>query len=340
MKTDKQIIDELLADHEPAVRNAFMAALDTIRSAIILREVIDWLTRGDIDRAVEAMHIEPEAYSRLQLAMDATYTDTGIKTVENLPRRGAVFRFGVRNIEAEQWISNYSSRKVREIAEDQRLAIRQHLTTGLETGRNPRATALDVVGRVNKASGRREGGILGLTSVQERYVTSARQELLAGDEHYFTRTRRDKRFDRSIAKYIREGLPVPATLIDRAVGRYSDRLLQLRGETIARTETLTALGKAREDAIRQQIISGKLDAKDVTKIWHSAFDDRVRHTHRLLNRKKAAMDGTFVTASGASLRFPGDPDGPPREIIGCRCWLEYKVDFFASVVSRYRAERV
>ncbi len=111
---------------------------------------------------------------------------------------------------------------------------------------NPRQTALDIVGRVSRTSNRREGGVIGLTAAQGQYVARARQELLSGEpdqlQRYLERGRRDKRFDRTILASIRDGKPINRETVDRIVGRYADRLLELRGEMLARTETMTALG--------------------------------------------------------------------------------------------------
>ncbi|MDX0367281.1 hypothetical protein GOC23_06310 [Sinorhizobium meliloti] len=51
--------DELLAKYEPAHAAAFRQALEEIKSGIVLRVVVERLERGDINSAIEAMHLEP-----------------------------------------------------------------------------------------------------------------------------------------------------------------------------------------------------------------------------------------------------------------------------------------
>ena len=125
-----------------------------------------------------------------------------------------LFRFGVRNPEAEQWLREHSAQLVTRIVDDQRLAIRTAMTEGLARGDNPRVSALDIVGRVNRVTGRREGGVIGITAAQERYVASARAEVLSGDpeqlRHYLTRERRDKRFDAIVKRALARRMPVAA----------------------------------------------------------------------------------------------------------------------------------
>lgn len=340
----RERFEQLVSSFSPLLRAAFVEAIDDIRSNIVLRRVVERLEKGDVNGAIEAMHLDADAFAKLELAIAEAYNAGGAATVENLPRvtdpegNRVVFRFGVRNPEAEAWLRVHSSTLVTRIVDDQREAIRAALTEGLARGDNPRRTALDVVGRVSRTSNRREGGIIGLTAAQESYVARARQELLSGDAeamaHYLTRGRRDKRFDRAVTKALNDGKPLPRETVDRIVGRYSDRLLDLRGEMLARTETMTSLGKSRDDAIRQQIAAGKIDAADVTKHWRSAGDNRVRHTHRILNGKTAPMDGFFASPSGAMLRYPGDPNAPVSEVSGCRCWMEYKIDYMRKVAER------
>lgn len=333
----------LLGEFEPVIRQAFLEAVADIRSQITLRILIERLERRDIQGAIDALHIEREAFGSLETAIARTYEGGGIAMADDLRLRDpeghrVVFRFGVRNPEAEQWLRDHSAQLVTRIVDDQRLAIRTALTEGLARGDNPRVSSLDIVGRVNRVTGRREGGVIGLTAQQERGVARAREELLSGEpdqlKAYLSRARRDRRFDRLITAAIREGKPIPIETVNKIVGRYSERLLALRGEMLARTETMTALGQSRDDAMRQAIASGKVASDLVTKHWRSAGDGRVRHTHRVLNGNSVGFSEHFVSPSGARLRFPGDPEAPISETSGCRCSVEYKVDYTAQLIRR------
>ena len=56
--------------------------------------------------------------------------------------------------------------------------------------------------------------------------------------------------------------------------------------------------------------------------WRTQGDNRVRSTHAAANRQRVPIDQPF-NVGGALLRFPADPDGPPAEVINCRCWETY-----------------
>lgn len=346
-QTDTQIIEALFARWEPEVRAAFLDAVADIRDSITLRVVVERLERGDVDGAIHAMHLDPEAFARLERVIAEAYYEGGQATVGNLPivrdpdGNRVVFRFGIRNPIAEAWLRQHSSALVTRTTEDIRLAIRQHMAEGLARGDNPRRTALDVIGRVDRASNRRTGGIVGLTAQQERYVATARRELLSGDpdqlRHYLTRGRRDRRFDRSVTKAIREERALDADTVARITGRYSDRLLELRGEAIGLNETMTAIAKSREDAIGQQIAAGKLDAAAVTKVWKHTPNERFRPHHKAMNGKSAPWGEKFALPNGVRMKFPHDPDAPAGEKLFCKCHFAIKIDYFAAVERRFRA---
>lgn len=342
MASNRSHFEQLLDKYEPLIRDAFLSAIDEIKNQVVLKRLVERLERGDIAGAIDVLQIEAEAFGRLELAIGDAYNAGGIDMAGSMVLRDPngsriAFRFGVRNPEAEAWLRDHGAQLVTRIVDDQREAIRAALTEGLAQGNNPRTTALDIVGRVNRATGSCTGGIIGLTTPQERFVASARQELLSGDlaalRHYLTRERRDKRFDALVRKAITEGRALDKAAVDRIVGRYADRLLALRGEMLSRTETMMALGKSRDDAMRQAILSGKVDVAFVAKRWRSAGDNRVRHTHRALNNDEVGFYQSFQSPSGATLRFPGDPYAPISETSGCRCTLEYRIDYTAQFLA-------
>lgn len=343
--TQQERLAQLVAEFEPALRQAFVEAIADIRSRITLRLLIERLERGDVQGAMDMLHIEREAFGQLEIAIANAYHGGGMAMAEDLRLRDpegnrVVFRFGVRNLEAERWLTEHSGAMITRLIDDQLNGVRTALTEGLARGDNPRTTALDIIGRANRITGRREGGIIGLTAAQERFVAAARAELLSGDraqmEHYLTRQRRDRRFDAAIRKAIAAGKALTVADVGKIVGRYSERLLALRGEMLARTETMIALGKSRDDAILQAIESGKVEADLVTKHWRSAGDDRVRHTHRALDGSAVPFARVFTSPSGAVLRFPGDPAAPASEIVGCRCTVEYRIDYTERLLRQRR----
>ncbi|WMT85569.1 phage head morphogenesis protein [Pelagibacterium sp. 26DY04] len=345
MPTQRQIFEALAERLEPQVRDAFLAAVAEIRSSVTLKLLIDRLERGDIAGAIDALQIEREAYGRLDLLIGEAYNSGGIAQADALrirdPEGGRVlFRFGVRNPEAEEWLRRHSSTLITRIVEDQREAARQHLMAGLARGQNPRQTALDLVGRVSRATNERTGGVLGLTAAQERTVANARSALLSGDvegmRHYLTLSRRNKRFDPSVMAAIRDGRPISAELVARITGRLSDSYLALRGETIGRTETLNALGKARDDAMRQAIQQGKVDARFVEKIWRHSYAEHPRVQHQAMSGKAVPYLEPFVMPDGTSVRYPHDPDAPGKHTIGCRCRVEYRIDYAAMLAEQRR----
>jgi hypothetical protein len=337
----REQIGILLDQYSAAIRDTFLLAVSDIRSKITLAVIVDRLEKHDIQGAIEALNIERSAFNPVLDQIATAYNAGGNAAVEGMPAlrdpdgHRLIIRFDVRNLRAEAWLRQHSADLVTNIMADQRQAIQTAFSEGLSVGANPRQTALNVVGRINRVTGRRDGGVIGITSQQAQFVATARQELLSGDpvqlRNYLGRVRRDKRFDAVVRKAVEDAKPLNAETVARITGRYSDSLLQLRGEMIGRTETMTALNVAKDEAMQQAIDGGKVAAATVTSIWHSAHDDRVRHTHQVLDGETVPFGGTFHSPSGAMLRFPGDPRAPTAEIVGCRCWLEHKIDFLAGL---------
>lgn len=332
----------LLDELEPELRKAFEESIDNLKAGVRLAEIVTRLEERDIEGAIRAMGIEASAYRPLKKATDEVFEAGGDEAAKRVPRvtenngSTALFRFDIEHPTAAQDLRLYSSRLITgDLVPDQIDAIRNTLANGIQMGRAPRRTALDIVGRQSAVTGRREGGIIGLSSRQAEHVEAFRRRLSSGDpsemRKVFEMTRRDKRYDATIRSAVRAGKALDQATIDRMAGRYADRLLLLRGETIARTETMTAFNKGQLAAMRQAIAEGRVSETIITKVWHAFVDKRTRDTHLHLNNKAVAFREPFRAISGAELQYPGDPNGGAAEIINCRCWMETKIDFLADI---------
>lgn len=319
---------------EPALRAAFLTAVRDIRSNAQIRLIEAALRQGDIPGAIRAFNISFEAFEELDRAMEAAYLAGGASAVAAMPAlrdpllnaTRAVVRFNGRNERAESWLRNDALTKMKVFERDQVEAVRVGLEAGLARGDNPRTTALNVAGRVNKVTGRRSGGLIGLTSQQADFVENARTALLNLDESYFERfTKRDRRLDAAIRRAMRDGV-MPNELVTRAVDRYSDRLLKLRADTIARTETIAAFNAGRIEGHRQTVERLGILPHNVKKVWRSARDSRTRDKHLAMHGSEVlGLESRFSNG----LRYPGDPSGPASEVINCRCVVELSIDFLA-----------
>lgn len=92
-----------------------------------------------------------------------------------------------------------------------------------------------------------------------------------------------------------------------------------RAMTIARTETAQAMMVGQDEAV--MALGEQLDLA-IYKTWTATADERTRESHLEADGQTVKNDDTF-TVGGAELRFPSDPNGPPEEVINCRCVIIY-----------------
>jgi len=339
----------LLDETWPGVQSEFVAAMRQARAGVDMRALEAAIARGDVAAAFRALRFDAADMFRTDTAITAALAAGGnyqMGAFQHATRRApigsrVVQSFGGRNERAERIARDLGARLVTEVVDDTRVLIAQTIRAGLEAGAGPLRTALDIGGRV--VNGTRQGGLVGLHSTQAGYVQNMRGELTDPDRmaNYFTRTRRDKRFDGIVRRAIADGKPVAQADIDRMAARYSDRLLALRGETIARTETLKALNAGRQEALDQLIENPNNDvrAEDVVRAWDSAGDGKTRPTHVAADLQDPVPQGQPFIVGGYSLMYPGDTSlgAPAEEVINCRCYVDVRIDFFAGLA---RAEGV
>jgi len=93
-----------------------------------------------------------------------------------------------------------------------------------------------------------------------------------------------------------------------------------RATTIARTEMTAAINGGKEAHADE--IQTRLGMR-LTKTWVATDDDRTRESHVAANGQTVERNDAFEL-SGGLLMYPGDPSGPPEEIVNCRCTVVYQ----------------
>jgi len=336
--TRKAFLEQLDAIR-PGMAQAFLEAIADLTSVSQIRALEAAIDRGDLEGAFQALRLGREFFAPLdQQITDAFQKGATWGLATSIPKRqqqaGLIVRFDARNPRAERWVREAAGNLITEIVDQQRTAVRGAVQAGIEAGQGPRKTALDIVGRMD--GNRRKGGILGLHSRQADAVAKARAELSSFDgmRDYLRRGRRDQRFDKSVARAIRDGKALTPAQIERISGRYADRLLSLRGETIARTESLRAFSAGRMEGTQQMIDSGQVPASAVKLVWRATPSGRTRDTHAEMNDQEVNWGQPFVSPSGAMMMHPGDTSlgAPGEETIQCRCSVVSRIDFVSLAV--------
>lgn len=254
-----------------------------------------------------------------------------------------VARFDGRNPRAERVARDLSSTLITQIVEDQREAVRIVIEHGIEKGQGSARTGLDIVGRVNKATGAREGGILGLNAPQTRVWLKIKDALETpeGVRSLLVKDRATGKWKPALksintatfnrlVKAASKGEALAKADAALSMQQISNAMLKYRGEMIARTETGNSMNAGRMQGMMQLIESGNVTADQVTKVWEAGRDGRTRDSHMLMHQQRQPLNEPFVTPRSYKLMYPGDIDmgAPGSETVACRCWLRFDIDFY------------
>lgn len=315
-----------LQEHDARIYRAFVEAMAALRNTAWMDALERAIEAGDISAAMRALNMAPEALDEVNEAVRQAFRAGASYQIGTAPTRlvrGLAIRFQASNPRAVAYLERRAAAMVAEVVEEQRKVLRHVITEATRAQRTYSQVALDVAGRMDGNS--RKGGLVGLLEREAQYVSNARAQLQELDSGYFTRTLRDKRFDRTVAKAIREGKPLAPAQIDQITGRYSDRLLAARGRRIARTESNAAMQAGRREATEQMIDRGEALPSEVTKEWRSSRDRETRDSHREVAGTTRKWGEPFENG----LQYPHEEGAPPAEVVFCRCTMHTTVDYAA-----------
>lgn len=302
---------------ETRIANALRASIRSVTDEVQIGILRDALARGDVEAALEAIDLEPAAFEPLRNILVQTYADAGAQATEGL--RGV--RWNSASPRAEDYARNRVGGMIQGVTDDSLQAIRNHIADGYAFGRTPNRMALDLVGRIGP-SGRREGGVVGLSAQQEAWVRNMRTALENDPESALRFTRRDRRFD----SLLRRSERLTQAQIDRILTAYSNRLLLSRGRTIAVTERGAAINQGRVDAYKAAADKYGLPYSAIIKEWvytNRSREPRVGH----LDMNKETVQGvdTPFIVDGVAIDFPHAPGIPPRHSVNCRCEIKLRL---------------
>lgn len=320
---------------EPGMQKAYLESIRAAVDAAVIAEVERLIAEDDEQGLVALLSLG--ALAVFAEAMRGAFLAGGrfemVAIVLPAPLRREIGRkeFDPSTDEAQARITQ-QVQQVRQVSADGvRDAIRAVMGSRRTIGgpqRTARQAALDLVGRTSAQTGRRTGGVLGLPGNMAQYVVNARQQLLSGDPEemrkYFSRTRRDRRFDGIVRRAMEAGKPVAAADVDKIAGRYSDRLLKTHVEMLTKTAAAESFNAGRDQAW-EQLVSQGLDRSKIEKEWRDRADEKVRNSHRHMRGQTVILGQAFRTNSGALLRYPGDSSlgAGYDETANCRCYIIY-----------------
>lgn len=325
---DKKVTsDELITRWTHDADDAFTNSVQDLRDAIDLGQVEQAIDQFNIPATEEALGVDQDMFGMLEMVLWGTWIGAGLFTYSafrspNLPKinlkqgpeAAALFEDAVRPI-------------IQGLIRDQQAVVTRTVLEGRQQGKRTREIALDLAGRVDRAKGKRVGSRIGLNDPWTQRINKLDEALSFGDKDYLKQylkwKTRDSRYDAWVRRVI-EGGSLSSREKQTILLRIADRALFDRAKNVA-DDTVRSVAAASQTAFVNRLISaGKIEADEVTKVWHHMHDKQVRFTHRALGDQEKPIGENFVTVRGTTLSHPHDPAAPYSERAGCRCWLEFK----------------
>lgn len=322
--SEKQRQERMLAAQERAFRKAFLTLVADLRSPKMRKDIKALLAEGNMQTATKLVDQHITAFARV---LPRLFINVATDEVEVLARKAGFTKaamptarvaiaFDASNPRAANLMRARQLSLIQQISGSQQAAIRSSLASSFEDGSS---ASLNAYADAFIDS-------LGFTQSQVETINNYRALLESGSEEALQRDLRDRRYDRTVQSSVSSGEPIPEPMIDKMVERYQANLLSSRADTIARTESLSVLNEARQEAMSQVIDQAGFDRDSVRRVWNATQDSRTRDSHLAMDGQEVGMDEPFVTPSGEELMFPGDPSASAKERINCRCTVTLEFD--------------
>ena len=299
------------------IQKAFLRAIQGIVDATQYSRLREAIAAGDYAAALAAIDFDQAAFDEMRGLILETYAQGGVSAITGQKWPVAV-RWNSATPQSERFAREVVGEHITRITADARDAIRWTIGDGLAFGRSTNRIALDIAGRIG-ASGRREGGMIGLNRMQAEWVASMRRSLETDPQS----ATRFKGWDNRYNKLIASDKPLTKDQIDRITQSYTNKLLLSRGRTIARTERGLAINMGRMEGYRQAAAKAGIPESALIKEWlHLGVNQVDRLSHLANNGVKVRGLNTPFQVSGLVCQYPHDPVLPAGEVISCGCQVK------------------
>lgn len=311
----------------PALQRAYLEQIRATVSASTIAAVERYIDDND----------EPGLVAYLSLGVLAAFFEiargiflAGGKKPREKPPGGRMVDFDITTASAQRAIATQASSTLQQISLGQAEAIRLMMQAGTIAGQSSKQTAVDILGRYSPQTGRRSGGVIGLTGADAQAILTARSQLNSGLKaevaKYLQRVDRDKALDGIARRAAAADKPVAPADVQRMTAAYADRKAKTRAKMLARTTGLESYN-AGFNQLYVQLSQQPKAPSSITKNWRNKGDERVRNTHEILGGQVVPLAMPFTTGKGAMLMYPGDSSlgAGLDERANCRCTLSYRV---------------
>jgi hypothetical protein len=335
LRQQQALIDALAKRVAPDIAKAFVAAINTASNQINVAALTAAIRAGNLG-AIMAILRSPQAlFFPMNEAVRAAFMAGALSVADQVPFKNPfngsrlLVAFDGHHSLAEKWARDNGATLIEGILESQILSVRAIIADGIAINRTTSEMALDLVGRINRATGKREGGILGLNASQTDTLIGARADLSSGEawrlKHYLNLKSRDPAFDKIVEQAIRTGQPLPRDVIEQILTKQKNRMLKQRGEMIARDQAYTAIDTGQHQGWKQLADSGQVSPRDVTKRWQHNLNRPARPDHLEISGKVVSLDEAFEMPDGTRMQHTHDSAGGAKNCLNCHCTTFYRL---------------
>ncbi|MCH9662866.1 MAG: phage head morphogenesis protein [Gammaproteobacteria bacterium] len=339
-RDNQRRFNEVARGLEPAAQQAFVDSWQFIVNSVSLPALERAITQGGTPAAVRLLATTRESFDLFGSSIQTSFVAGGqmafntIPVRQNSPEGTRVNRTfaGGRDEDLAQ-VAAQIDRVVNEIAPTTNKVVQNTLNNPFSRQFSLDERMEQLVGKLNRATGNREGGVLGLTDRDARTIQSVDEGFRTGDKKriasYFELDGRDIGLDTEIRKALERSDIISDTLRAKIRRMHANRLLAKRGLVFARAEVYNGVQAGRITGYQRIVEMGIVEEDSTTKTWQAFIDGTTRASHVAIDGTTIPMDGVFTLQGGDRMNQPRDASlgASLANIVNCRCYVGFNLKY-------------